>query len=169
MKKEILPFLRCGKENRPSGMPCIALLSGTLNRELMSTWRKEFHAVQKCLYRWCPCLYSLGQSSSVRTFSPIYKQNKALCHRVPSCVLMSFTRAFDLMAAGTHVALHPKSLDLHVMQFVAFLMFPSCSFKILFSPGHSFQGHATALNVPMLNNSSIYRYWADLRYTVRLY
>lgn len=46
MKKKILPFLRCVKENQPGGIPCIALLSDTLEGEFMSTWRKEFHAVQ---------------------------------------------------------------------------------------------------------------------------
>jgi len=46
MKKKILPFLRRGKENQPSGMPCITLLSDTLEGEFMSTQRSEFQAVQ---------------------------------------------------------------------------------------------------------------------------
>lgn len=47
MKKKVLPFLRRGKENQPSRMPCIVLLLDTLAREFVSIWRKEFHAVQR--------------------------------------------------------------------------------------------------------------------------
>lgn len=46
MKNKILPFLKCGKENQPSGMLCIALLSDTHEEEFMSIQRKEFYALQ---------------------------------------------------------------------------------------------------------------------------
>lgn len=32
MKRKVLPFLRRGKENQPSGMPCIVLLLATVER-----------------------------------------------------------------------------------------------------------------------------------------